>query len=270
MFKCTECDREFTTQAALAQHLSDKHGLTATPTVGSRKDAPAPKPERKEKTLRRRNRHPVAIALVVVIVAAGLGLYVVVGPALQQPPFGCITGESWIHLHPYLTIDIEGTNVTIPEGVGILQGQSCFEPIHTHDSSGLLHIELSQSDAKSRNYTLGDFFAIWAYTVKSGSGTAPTLSGAALPVEFTSSDILGFKTNSTYQVTLLVDGKQSTMGPSLNLEQLDYCSTANSGLPCCPTDCSSATGPAADPLWDGTTNYPYGYGHTIVIEYTKV
>jgi hypothetical protein len=268
---CNECGREFSTDAALAQHLKDKHGQTVPSGGGEREATSAPpKAQRKERSLRRRNRHPVLIALVVIAIIAGLGAYLVVGPALQQPPFDCITGESWIHMHPYLVIDIKGTNVTVPEGVGILQGQTCFEPIHTHDSSGLLHIELSQTDAQGHNYTLADFFSIWAYTAKADSTKAPALNGAALPVEFSSTDIFGFKTNSTYQVTLLVDGKPSTAGPSLNLEQLDYCSTANTGLPCCPTDCSSSTGPAADPLWDGTSSYPFGTGHTIVIEYTRI
>jgi hypothetical protein len=270
MVKCEECGKEFSTGAALAQHLKDKHGQAA-PSQNARKGGPdASRPAKKERTLRRRNRHPVAVALVAVAVVAGLGLYLAAGPALQSPPFACITGESWIHMHPYLTIDIRGTNVTIPQGVGSLNSGACLEPVHTHDSSGLLHVELSQTDSQSHNFTLGDFFTIWAFTVKSNPSIAPTLNGASLPVEFSSTDIFGFKTNSTYQVTLLVDGKPSTVGTSLNLEQLDYCSTANSGLPCCPTDCSSASGPAADPLWDGTNSYPYGTGHTIVIEYSKV
>jgi hypothetical protein len=271
MPKCDECGREFSTDAALAQHLKDKHGQ-APPSNGRQRDSAAnqPRAARKERTRRRRNRHPLLIALVVVALVAGLGLYLVVGPELQPAPFSCTTGESWIHMHPYLIIDIEGTNITIPQGVGILQGGTCTEPVHTHDRSGLLHVELSQADSQAHNYTLGDFFNIWAYTARTSPSVVPSLTGPPLPVEFSSTDILGFKTNSTYQVTLLVDGKASTAGPSLNLEQLDYCSTANTGLPCCPTDCTSSTGPAADPLWDGTSNYPYGYGHTIVIEYTRV
>jgi len=266
--KCEYCEREFGTDAALAQHRRDKHGENQTPAKGGPIDAP--KAVKKQKSLRRRNRHTVAIALIAVAVAAGLGAYFVAVPAFASPPFPGITGESWIHVHPYLTVEIDGTNVTIPAGVGILEGASVFEPIHTHDASGLLHVELSQADSNSHNYTLGDYFTIWKYTAKSlGAGESPTLNGRALPVEFSSTDILGFHTNSTYRVVLLVDGKPSSEWSSLNIEQLDYCGSSMSGSPCCPTDCSGPAGPASDPLWDGTTGYPFGTGHTIIIQYVK-
>lgn len=270
MPKCEECGREFSTEAALAQHLKDKHGIVSSqPEPKGKGGGEPPKTTRKQKSLRKRNRHPVALSLAAVAVAAGVGFYFVFGSALAGPPFGCSTGETWIHMHPYLTIQIGGKNVTIPADVGVVEGGTCNQPVHTHDASGLLHIELSQTDAKSHNYTLGDFFTIWSYTARSTSGTGPTLNGASLPVEFSSTDVLGFRANSTYQVVLLVDGKPSTQWGSLNLEQLDYCSGSNSGSPCCPTDCASAGGPASNPYWKGTTNYPYGYGHTIVIEYVK-
>ena len=268
MPKCEYCEREFDTNSALAQHRKDKHGAVQAPSS----DAPsqAPKVVRKQKSLRKRNRHTVAVAIIAVAVAAGLGTYFLAAPAFASPPFPGITGENWIHTHPYLVIEIAGTNVTIPAGVGILDGETVFEPIHTHDASGLLHVELSQSDASSHNYTLGDFFTIWNYTARSvGVSESPTMGGRVLPVEFSSTDILGFHTNSTYKVVLLVDGKPSSEWGSLDVEQLDYCGSSMSGSPCCPTDCASSTGPASDPLWDGTTNYPYGTGHTIIIEYVK-
>jgi len=267
--KCEYCAKEFGTEAALAQHRRDKHG--SGPGSNQAASGGAPKAVvKKQKSLRRRNRHTVAIALIGVAVAVGLGIYLVAAPAVESPPFPGITGETWIHVHPYLTIQIEGANVTIPADVGIVEGGSVFEPIHTHDASGLLHVELSQSDAGSHNYTLGDFFTIWNYTAKSaGAGEKPTLNGQPLSVEFSSTDILGFHTNSTYKAVLLVDGKPSTQWGSLNVEELDYCGSSMSGSPCCPTDCSSATGPAADPLWDGTATYPYGTGHTITIEYVR-
>ncbi len=262
---CEDCGRSFATPEALLQHRKDRHGGAQPAAAAPQK----PAQQRKPRSLRRRNRHPVAITIAALALVAVVGVYFVASPYLQGPPFPYITGESWIHVHPYLTIDIAGTNVTVPQGIGILAGG--LEPVHTHDSSGLLHVELSSTDANSHNYTLGDFFTIWNYTAgKEGSAVEPTLNGKVLPVVFSSTDLLGFKTNSTYQVVLLVDGHPSTQWGSLNLEQLDYCSAANYGAPCCPTDCTTSSGPASDPSWDGGSAYPYGYGHTIVLEYVKV
>lgn len=260
MPKCDQCGREFSTDAALSQHLRDKHPEESK--------SPKIRDAKKPKSLRRRNRHPVLITVAALLIAGGVGVYFVASPYFAGPPFPYATGENWIHVHPYLVIDIEGNNISIPGGIGILPGG--LEPVHTHDSSGIIHIELGQGDARSHNYTLQDFFSVWNFTAKeSGAGLSPTLHGRTLSVEFSSSDILGFRSNSTYQVVLLVDGKPSAQWGSLNLEQLDHCSAADTGSPCCPTDCLNPGGPAADPYWKGT-NYPYGYGHTIVIEYTKV
>ena len=294
--KCGECGREFATEAALSQHLKDKHGVE---TAGANPAEP-PRPAKKTRSLRRRNRHPVAIALVAVAAVALVGIYFVASPYLTGPPFPTITGESYIHVHPYLTIDIEGTNVTIPGDVGLVNAGTALEPVHTHDSSGVLHIELSRADASSHNYTLGDFFTIWNYTARSaGASERPSLDGRALSVEFSPSDILGFRGNSTYQVRLFVDGHDcasstyslcptsSAQWGSLNLERLDYCSSATVppgsaplATPCNPSDaldpatggsCTAATADCTigNPYWDGGTNYPYGTGHTIVIEYLK-
>jgi hypothetical protein len=267
MPKCDQCGRDFSSVAALAQHVKDKHGVPGAASKGT--PVSEPSPVKRQKAVRRRGNHYRAYAAVALVVVVGVGVYFLASPYLSPPPFACITGESWMHLHPYLVIDIEGKNVTIPQGVGIVEGGSCFEPIHTHDASGILHIELSQSDSQSHNYTIGDFFNIWSYTVKSGALPAPTLNGATLPVVFSSTDILGFQTNSTYQVVLLVDGKPNGNGTSLNLEQLAYCGTASQGPPCYPTACTTATS-CGPPLWKGTNNDPYGTGHIIVIEYLKV
>jgi hypothetical protein len=244
--------------------MKDRHGMESQASSGQE----APKAVKKLKSLRKRNRHPVAIALFAVAVAAGVGTYFVASPYLSGPPFPPLTGEGWVHLHPYLVISIEGRNVTIPGGVGLVQGGTAFEPVHTHDASGLLHIELSQTDAASHSYTLGDFFTIWNYTARTAGGAqVPTLNGKPLSVEFSPTSILGFRSNSTYHVVLLVDGKPSTQWGALDLEQLDYCGQASTGSPCCPTDCSGSV--AVGPLWNGGQSYPYGTGHTIVIRYVK-
>ena len=261
MPKCQQCGREFSTDSSLAQHLEGKHS------VESRHIAPGPGPaegrgseraSKKQKSLRRRNRHPVAIGIGVLAAVLLVGGVLFAGPYLAPPPFPYITGESYIHVHPWLQIWVDGQNVTLPCGLGT-EGGVCnggtYEPAHTHDSSGVLHIELSQSDATSHNYTLADLFTIWKWTF----GTVQ-FNGTSHPVEFSQTDILGYTADANHHIYLLVDGKNSTAWGSLNLEQLDYCNAAiGSSYPC-----STAAG---NPFWNGGTSYPYGTGHKIVIEY---
>jgi len=249
--KCDLCGKEFGTAAALAQHTRDKHGSTGTSVVESQK------PKSKPRTLRRRNRHPVAIGVGATGVALLIGLYLLVAPSLASTPVPCSSGESWIHVHPYLSISVEGTNVTVPTGVGFLKSGSCLEEMHTHDSSGIIHIELSQADANA-NYTLSDFFRVW-------NATYPTvkINGTSHPVTFSNDEIFGYRADATHKVLVLVDGKVVSNGVKVPLEQLDYCDSANGGAPPCG---ATANG---NPLWKGAYSYPYGTGHTIVIEYTS-
>jgi len=217
----------------------------------------------------RSNRHPVAIGILAVVIILGIGLYFLAAPALTTPnsyPFPCLGNESLVyHVHPYLRVVINGQNVTIPAAIGIHNpffangvaggGQnSCFEPLHTHDTSGVIHIE-SES---GRNYTLGDFFTVWRDTYPS-----ITINGVSMSVTFNSSDILGFKADSTHTLQVLVDGKPYQGGDptALVLDALDYCSAATTTMPCYPTAVGS-------PEWNGLSGaYPYGTGHTIEIVY---
>ena len=231
---------------------------------------------RKQKVLqevkRQRQRRTIATFIIVAILVSVIGGVVYAlsrssgGPSF---PFPCLAESVVLHVHPWLRIWIENTpgnnvSVTIPTAVGILDpqitngragGGSCFEPLHTHDSTGIIHIESAHiTDA----YSLGDFFKVWVATPGYSSVSVP---GFGLrPIVFNSSDILGFRPDPTHALSLLVDGQNSTAFESLQLVPLDYCSAALSGqLPC-----SSTAG--GNPSWGGGS-YPYGTGHSIVIYY---
>lgn len=64
------------------------------------------------------------------------------------------------HIHPELSIIMDGKSVTIPAEIG-LKGV-CERVIHTHDASGQIHVE-SQT---VRDYTLGDFFSVWGEKIQ--------------------------------------------------------------------------------------------------------
>lgn len=71
----------------------------------------------------------------------------------------CDQGEhTEFHIHAHLTMYINGKPSLLPPGVGIAPDLSCFYWLHTHDSSGVIHIEAP----KGASFTLNDFLQIWS------------------------------------------------------------------------------------------------------------
>jgi hypothetical protein len=81
-----------------------------------------------------------------------------------------------MHIHPQLKLLGNGTPVTVPAQIGIdpslwkdhsldefgmqsmqEMNMSAMAPLHTHDDSGILHVE----STINRNYTLGEFLNVW-------------------------------------------------------------------------------------------------------------
>ena len=83
-------------------------------------------------------------------------------------PIGKITNQP-MHIHPVLTLIENGKQVKVPSQIGISAskwkdhefdsfiGDMGCAPIHTHDSSGVMHVESSVTT----QWTLGDFMKIW-------------------------------------------------------------------------------------------------------------
>src|SRR5258708_782805 len=63
-----------------------------------------------------------------------------------------------VHYHAHIDIFANGAPVTIPAQTGILG--SCFYWMHTHTTTGIVHIE-APKDSATRGFTTGDFFAVW-------------------------------------------------------------------------------------------------------------
>jgi hypothetical protein len=61
------------------------------------------------------------------------------------------------HVHAHVSIYINGQPATIPANVGIDQTQGCFYWLHTHDTSGVIHVEAPGPS----NFVLGTFFDEW-------------------------------------------------------------------------------------------------------------
>ncbi|MBR7838194.1 hypothetical protein KDL01_33285 [Actinospica durhamensis] len=80
------------------------------------------------------------------------------------------------HIHAHLAIYVNGKQMTVPYGIGIQQPWSttsdgnggefvesgaAFYYLHTHDDSGVIHIE----SPTTQTYKLGQFFAEWNQTL---------------------------------------------------------------------------------------------------------
>jgi hypothetical protein len=135
----------------------------------------------------RRNR-AIAIGAVLVVGVAIVGVVALTssddggGSATQTPPLtGLMTGpEPWpanletlsdrlleisiptfgnplaMHEHAHLDLFVNGSPVTVPANIGF--GRDVQAALHTHDTSGVVHMESNQADA---TFTLGEFFDVW-------------------------------------------------------------------------------------------------------------
>jgi hypothetical protein len=76
--------------------------------------------------------------------------------------------DTVFHIHAMLRIFVGGRPITVPANIGLPDNGSVFSPLHTHDASGIIHIESTRPYA----FTLGQFFDVW------GVAFTPTQLGA--------------------------------------------------------------------------------------------
>jgi hypothetical protein len=62
-----------------------------------------------------------------------------------------------VHIHQHLDVFVEGARATIPAQVGIGAAGSFISDLHTHDNTGIMHVE----SPTVRSFSLGQFFAVW-------------------------------------------------------------------------------------------------------------
>jgi hypothetical protein len=61
------------------------------------------------------------------------------------------------HTHEHLDLFVDGQPVTVPTDIGIDQIGGLLSPLHTHDATGIIHVE----SPVVRTFTLGEFFDVW-------------------------------------------------------------------------------------------------------------
>src|SRR6266508_3101766 len=110
---------------------------------------------------------------------------------------GILTGAApWpgttLHIHQHLDLYVNGTKQVVPAQIGFISSpQVVFSPLHTHDTSGIIHVE----SPTVRSFTLGEFFDVWG-------------------VRFTPTCIGGYCTQGDRTLRVYVDGQLATGDPT--------------------------------------------------------
>ena len=154
---------------------------------------------RKQKILgdvkrKRRQRTLTTLAIVIVLIAVIVAAVLFYPRSTNLVPLPdylshCVYGSVY-HSHPTLTITIIGVNFPLPPTPGTVDN-GCLQPIHTHDATGVLHIETDQN----RDYTLGDWFLLWGHWANN-----PTTA------IFNSTQIFDHKVDGTHHLNMTVNG----------------------------------------------------------------
>jgi hypothetical protein len=105
---------------------------------------------------------------------------------LSLPTFG---NPLALHWHAHLDLYVNGSKVTVPADIGF--SQQAAASLHTHDDSGVIHMETNQAGAR---FTLGEFFDVWG-------------------LRLSSSCIGGYCDTANDVIRAYVDGKQVTSDP---------------------------------------------------------
>ena len=93
--------------------------------------------------------------------------------------------EQIFHIHALLHVYINGKPVTVPANIGLNGSTGPFSSIHTHDTSGLVHMEAD----RTYPFTIGQFFAVWG-------------------VKFSNDQIGPYKSTGDKKLGVYVNGKQ--------------------------------------------------------------
>jgi hypothetical protein len=111
---------------------------------------------------------------------------------LREIGLPALTAEGQVvHIHQHLDIYVAGKVVNLPANLGIDASGAFISPLHTHDTTGVMHVE----SPTASSFSLGQFFAVW------GVRLSPTCIG-------------GECTGPGKQLRAWVNGKPVTADPT--------------------------------------------------------
>ena len=97
---------------------------------------------------------------------------------------------SALHIHQHIDIYVHGAKIGVPSRIGIGFLDSFIAPIHTHDISGVIHVE----SPVVKDFTLGQFFDVWG-------------------VKFSAQSIGGYNSDANNKLQIFVNGKEEAGDP---------------------------------------------------------
>lgn len=119
-------------------------------------------------------------------------------------------GDESFHIHALLHVFVKGQAFPVAANVGVTRGIE--SPLHTHDTSGIIHIEAGQPFP----FKLSDFFAIWG-------------------VKFSATQLGDLKNHGEDSVQVYVNGQKVNDGPGHVLAAHDNIVVAYGALGSFPT-----------------------------------
>lgn len=125
----------------------------------------------------------IIVGLIVILLFGGIWW----SRSLQSSDPSVISMQG-IHWHPELAIFVKGERIEIPENVGIgpmhagMPGYDAsmqMAAMHTHDASGVIHLEFMRGPVHQNDVRLGQFFSMWGKDIRSfGSNMRMMVNGA--------------------------------------------------------------------------------------------
>ncbi|MBN9636824.1 MAG: hypothetical protein J0H22_16815 [Actinobacteria bacterium] len=83
------------------------------------------------------------------------------------------------HVHTHLDVLVNGRAVPVPARIGIDGTHRTISPLHTHDSTGVIHVE----SPAHRQFSLGEFFSEWQVSLSANNiGALRAADGKSLRV----------------------------------------------------------------------------------------
>jgi hypothetical protein len=92
----------------------------------------------------------------------------------------------------------DGKEMTVPQNIGIDQGQGFLSSLHTHDDKGIIH----QEAVEPYPFTLGQFFTVWG-------------------VKFTQTQLGSYLARNGLVLETYVNGEKVPNGPRYEMKQGD-------------------------------------------------